>query len=205
MQSMDIFEAPRWYAIHTKSRQEDKADQNLRAWGIQTFSPKIREPRRNFNYGRPAYLTKPLFATYIFARFKANDLLHKISRTRGVQSVLSAGGNPCPVEDEIIDVIRARQNAAGFIKLNNDLNPGDKVIISGGYLRDFAGVFEEDRRDQDRVAILLTTITYQGRVVIEREWVRKAGCLNLLAPMFAMLFIQLQKSLEIYSLINSAQ
>ncbi len=175
MQTGNIFDVPRWYAIHTKPKQEDRADSNLSAWRIRTFNPKIRERRHSFTQGHPTYGTKPLFHRYIFAHFKASELLHKICFTRGVLSVVSFGGNPIPIDDEIIEFFQSRIGPGGFIKIGDDLLPGDKVIISGGHLKDLAGIFEGNLKDRDRVAILLTTISYQGRVMIERERVRKVS------------------------------
>ena len=39
-------ELPCWYAVHTQPRQEDRADQNMKAWDIDTFLPRLRERRR---------------------------------------------------------------------------------------------------------------------------------------------------------------
>lgn len=32
----------RWYAIHTKPNQENRAEHNLRSWNVETFAPKFR-------------------------------------------------------------------------------------------------------------------------------------------------------------------
>jgi transcriptional antiterminator RfaH len=164
----------RWYAIQTKPKQEDRAECNLRAWNVETFAPKIRERRFNMTFGKTTYVTKLLFSRYLFAQFNASDMLHKVSFTRGVQKVIRFGLSPSPVDDEIIELMRSRRDEDGFIRISDELSPGDKVVISNGYLKDFVGIFERKINDQDRVAILLTTICYQGRVMIERDWVRRA-------------------------------
>jgi transcriptional antiterminator RfaH len=168
--SIDV---PRWYAIQTKPKQEDRAECNLRAWNVETFAPKIRERRFNTAFGKPTYVTKLLFSRYIFAQFVASEILHKVTFTRGVQAVVCFGASLIPVDNEIIDLLRSRRDEDGFIRIGEELSPGDKVVIRNGYLKDFVGVFERKINDQDRVAIMLTTIGYQGRVLIERDWVRK--------------------------------
>ncbi len=180
-----IVDIPRWYAIHTKPKQEDRADSNLRAWNVKTFTPKIREKRLNTFTGKPSYFIKPLFSRYIFAHFKASDLLYKVCFTRGVQNVVCFGGNPSSISDEIIELIQSRIDKDGFVCIEEEsspadsvvaeLSPGDRVVIEKGYLKNFVGIFEGKVKNRDRVAILLTTISYQGRVVLEREWVRKAS------------------------------
>lgn len=167
-----------WYAVYTKPNQEERADSNLRSWQVETFSPKIKERRLNPFTGKPKYVVKPLFPRYIFARFKAEELLHKVCYTRGVHNVVRHGDTPTAVDDEIISIIRAREGEDGYVKVGEDapreeLHRGDKVKITDGPLKDFMGVFEETYPDDDRVALLLSAVSYQSRVVIDRASVKK--------------------------------
>lgn len=162
-----------WYAIHTKPRQEDRADNNLMAWRVETFAPKIRGRNYNPYTGKATFVIKPLFPRYIFARFNASDLLHKVNFTRGVQSVVSFCGEPCPVDEEIIRVIQSRKGADGLIKMDEDLHPGDRVIIGEGPLRNLEGIFNGYCKDEERASILLTTVNYQSRVIIERQSIKR--------------------------------
>ncbi|HEX8474387.1 MAG TPA: transcription termination/antitermination NusG family protein [Pyrinomonadaceae bacterium] len=165
--------ARRWYVIHTNPRQEERANNNLTAWQVTTFSPKIRERRLNPFTGAPTYITKALFPRYIFARFDAHDFLHKVRFTRGVHSVVSFGESPTPVDDEIIRLIQSRADENGFIKINDDFKPGDKVVIKDGPLQSLIGVFERETSEAHRVMILLETVSYQARLVVERAMVQK--------------------------------
>lgn len=162
-----------WYAIHTKPRQEDRADSNLRAWRVETFAPKIRERNYNTYTGKATFVTKPLFPRYIFARFMASNLLHKVYFTRGVQDVVCFGGKPCPINEDIIRVIKSRRATDGYIHMGENLQPGDKVIIGEGPLQSFAGIFDGYYKDEERVSILLTAVSYQSRVIVERQSIRK--------------------------------
>jgi transcriptional antiterminator RfaH len=168
-------DTPCWYVIHTKPKQEDRADFNLKAWNVKTFAPKIKEPRRDASTGKLTYQVQHLFPRYIFAQFRASELLHKVCFTRGVHSVVNFGGDPCPVADDIIELLQSRRSEDGFIHLGEELRHGDRVIINRGNLKNFAGVLEEKVDDQGRVTILLTAVSYQGRIVIEQDWVRKIG------------------------------
>ena len=163
----------RWYVIHTHPRQEDRADRNLRSQGIITFAPKLREHRYNPYRWEKTYLIKALFPRYIFARFQLMHFLNKVRFTRGVYSVVSFGGCPTPVDDEIITIMQSRIGEDGFISIRNEFEPGDEVIIDDGPLKSFRGIFEREMKDIDRLRILLTTISYQAHVVVERERVRK--------------------------------
>ena len=164
-----------WYVIHTKPMQEERAASNLSAWGIEILAPKINEPRYNPYSGKAIRIVKPLFPRYIFARFNARELLHKVSFTRGLQGVVSFGDGPCTVDDEIIELLKARQGSDGLIQLGEYLSPGDKVIIKDGPLKNFVGIFEGNVKENDRISIMLTTVRYQNHIVIDRDLVKKAS------------------------------
>jgi transcriptional antiterminator RfaH len=166
---------PQWYVVHTNPKQEDRAYSNLKCWGVETLHPKMKARRVNEFTGAPTYVTKPLFPRYIFAKFNARKQLAKISFTRGVHHVVSFGGQPTPVEEDVIKIISARIDENGFVKLGDDLKPGDKVVIKAGPLRDFQGVFERELNDNERISVLLTTISYQGRVVVRRDLLERAS------------------------------
>lgn len=164
-----------WYVIQTKPKQEERADSNLRAWGVETFFPKVKEPRYSPYTREPGFIIKALFPRYIFAQFDANSLVNKVRFTRGVQSVVSFGDIPTPVDDEIIFIIKSQIREDGFIRIGEEFKSGDKVIVKNGPLRNFVGIFEQKIKDTDRVSILLESVSYQGRIVIERERLKKIG------------------------------
>lgn len=163
---------PRWYAVRTHARQETRAEENLRAWHVETFAPRIRE--RRYAHGSYVPKIKPLFPRYIFARFKGDEMFHKISFTRGVEYIVGFGGKLTPVEDEIIEVIRKRVAEDGFIRLGEQFRAGDRVVIKEGPLKNFAGIFEREVKQDDRVMILLTAMSYQNHVVLDRDILRNA-------------------------------
>jgi transcriptional antiterminator RfaH len=162
-----------WYAIRTKAKQENRADINLRAWRVQTFTPKLKEHRRSGYGGR--YVSKPLFTRYIFAHFDASLLIHKINYTRGVQNVVSFGGSPVPIDDKVINLIRAQVDEDGFIRLGEELKLGDKVQVKFGPLKSLFGIFKQKIKDTDRVKILLSTVNYQSHLLIDREMIEKVN------------------------------
>jgi len=145
---------------------------NLKAWNVETFFPKIRDCRFNEFTGEPSYFTKPLFPGYLFARFELNNLLHKVRFTRGVHSVVCIGIDPAPVEDKVIDIIAAQIDAAGFVKIGADLDPGAKVLIQAGPLKGLTGIFKREASSADRIRILLDCVYFQAHVEVERKHVK---------------------------------
>ena len=164
---------PLWYVIHTLPRQEDRAESNLRAWGVETFAPKLKETRINEFSRQLNWVVGPLFPGYIFAHFRAGSLYHKVCYTRGVHSVVSFGNFPTPVEDEVISIVRSQIGQDGYVRMGEQFEPGDEVTIKAGPLKDFVGIFEREIKNADRVMILLKTINYQAHVEVERSLVKK--------------------------------
>lgn len=77
------------------------------------------------------------------------------------------------MDDEVIDLIKSRQGEDGLVRVGEDFRAGDKVVINEGPLKDLRGVFEGSVKEHDRVSILLSTVSYQGRVVLERAAVKR--------------------------------
>src|SRR6185295_11920843 len=163
-----------WYVVHTNPKQEERANSNLVAWGVETLHPKLKTRRHNEFTGVPTYITQPLFPRYLFAKFNAREQLSKILYTRGVHNVVCFGDSPASVSEEIIDVIRERIDHTGVVKARDDLKPGDRVVISAGPLRNLTGVFEREVKGNDRVMILLNAIGYQGHLEVERSLIERA-------------------------------
>jgi len=167
-------ERPQWYVLHTHLKQEERANENLRSWGVETLHARMRTRRYNKFTGAPTYVTQPLFPRYLFARFNAREQLPKIQFTRGVHNVVCFGESPASVDQDIIDLLRARIDENGFVKEDDELKPGDKVMINAGPLRNLMGIFEHEMKGSDRITILLTAIEYQGRLVVNRDMVQRA-------------------------------
>ena len=169
-----IDDRARWYAIQTRPKEEDRAEMNLRAWQVQTFAPKLKELRASGHNGQN--VSKPLFPSYIFARFNANKQLHNINYTRGVQNVVSFGGSPVSVHEDVISLLKAKVGEDGFIcREDEELEPGERVRINSGPFKSFVGIFKRKTKDKDRVRILLDAMNCQSHLSIDREIVEKVN------------------------------
>lgn len=170
---MNTAEVPclNWYVVHTKPKQEGRAEVNLRAWGIETLAPKLREARPARDCRDLLYRVVPLFPGYLFAHFGA-AALEKVRNTRGVHSIVGFGTCATPVADSVISMVRNRIEDDGFVRLAEPL-PGDRVEIIAGPLRSLSGVFERTLPARDRVVILLTTIGSTPRVQLPKAFIRK--------------------------------
>lgn len=173
MSRENIYEAPRWYAIHSRHRQEERVTENLRAWNVETFAPRMNRAVRQQYSDKLVYRTTSLFPGYIFARFEFNKMYHKVRYTRGVHSVVNFNNRPVPVENQIIDSMKHRVREDGLIEIGEDFEYGDEVIIQAGQFANFIGVFQREMSASERVVLLLNTINYQPSVIVEKEFVKK--------------------------------
>src|SRR5690606_15925478 len=64
---MNFIEGINWYAIQTKSKQEDLVAYYLSQLGMEILNPK--QMKEKFVWGRPKIVTEPLFPGYMFAKF----------------------------------------------------------------------------------------------------------------------------------------
>ena len=165
---------PLWYAVYTKPNEEERADSNLRAWGVKTFAPRIKGRRRSRGYSNVTNVIKHLFPRYIFAQCISNSDLHKVNYTRGVCNVVGFGEKPCPVDDIIIEAIQSQMGEEGFIQVGEDICKGEKVTIQDGPFESLDGIVEREMSDSDRLVVLLSSVSYQGRLIIKRALVKKA-------------------------------
>ena len=175
-----------WYVVHTHPKQEERANSNLQSWALETLSPKLRVNKYNEFTGQLTRLVKPLFPGYIFARFKFNDMYHRIRFARGVHSLVCFCNKPVPVDDEIVNMIRSRMGNDGFVKTTDDLKAGDEVIINEGRFQNLCGVFERELPDTERVRILLSTIGFQAHVVVNKNLVSKFSTAQRPSPSLSL-------------------
>jgi transcriptional antiterminator RfaH len=165
----------RWYVVHTKPKQEARAEANLRAWGIETLMPRLCE--RRYTRTAPLRIT-PLFPRYLFARFSAMRLLGKVRLTRGVHAVVGLGEHATPVDDQVIALVRGRIHDDGYVRIAEP-RPGDLVRIAEGPLRSLVGVFEREMDGRDRVMVLLTTMGCHARIHIAKASICRATALSV--------------------------
>ena len=100
-------------------------------------------------------------------------MFHKVRFTRGVYDVVNFGDYPTPVDDEIIAIIKSYISDDGFVMIGADFRPGEKVVVSDGALKGFTGIFEQEIKADERVMILLETVSYQAHAVLNKQLIRR--------------------------------
>jgi transcriptional antiterminator RfaH len=162
-----------WHLIHTHPRQEARAEHNLRTMNVETYVPVYRTGRHSRTASKGSGDFKPLFPRYVFARFKVNDLYHRVRFTRGVHAIVCFDDLPAIVDDEIIDLIRLRESKHGSVRLG-EFKAGDKVVVRGGAFERLHAIFERPTSDNERVVLLLESVGFQGRIIVDLDSIAPA-------------------------------
>lgn len=157
----------KWFAVHTKPRQEDLAVDALRLGEIETFYPKLR--RKKTIRRKLQWITRPLFPRYIFARFDYDQSQRFVHYANGVSRIIKFGDTPVIVDDSIIQAIRERAVEEIVTVQPPSFQRGDRVEIQDGPLRGLQGIFERDLSDSERVLILLECLAQGARVEVSRD------------------------------------
>ena len=162
---MDIetgVEDRQWYLIQTHHKQEERTCHNLIAISVETLHARLKTRRLNQFTRARTHITEPLFPRYIFAKFDAREQLHRVRFTGGVQNVVCFANKPAVVHSDIIDIIRARMDQNGFVKISNELKPGEQALLNVEPLRKLIGIFQREIKGSERNVILLSAIAYYG-------------------------------------------
>jgi transcriptional antiterminator RfaH len=158
-----------WYALRAKPNHERQAELSLQRLSLETFYPQMKQ--RRVIRRREQMIIGPLFPGYLFARLEIGVHYRAAKYARGVLDLVAFGSIPAVVDDEIIEGMRARLQDGCVPLPSLALTPGEVVRIQGGPLQGLEAVFEREMSDQQRIVLLLRTLTYQARVVLPIEQV----------------------------------
>ena len=162
-----------WYVVQTKLKKEKEAETYLSTKGVEIFNPLIEAfTLRN---GRMNKELKPFFPGYLFAKFDLEQNYPLVRWARGVRKVLGSGKIPTSVSEEVVEIIKARADTRGIVRVKHRLEPNDVVRIKTGPLKNLLGIFERWLSDSERVRILLNLIGYQPAVEIHYSMIEKVA------------------------------
>lgn len=160
-------ETLQWFVIQTNPREEEKALMHLSEKGFELFFPRTRVVRYQGLKSRE--FVRPLFPSYLFARFHHPEDYPYVVWTRGVKRVLGSDGKPTPVPQEVILTIKGQMDERGLVRVGRRLKPKDRVRIKSGPFKDLLALFERELDDKGRVEILLQVLGFQARLQLDES------------------------------------
>jgi transcriptional antiterminator RfaH len=155
--------------LYTKPHAERQVSQALLTRGIEIYLPTVQVWRAR----RRRVEEEPLFACYAFARIDLQQVgLSAVAWTPGLRHIVSCEGTPIVVPDAVIAYIHTRANQFIVHGLGR-LQPGDRVRIVQGPLKDLEAVFERHLSGYERAQVLVHVLGHLTRCDIPVEWLEQ--------------------------------
>jgi transcription antitermination factor NusG len=143
-------EAPKWYAIQTRSRHEKKVADEIQHKGISAFLPLVT---RLHNWSdRKKDVQLPLFPGYVFVHTTPSDKARiSVLQTPGVARFVGGQGHGTPIPDKQIEGIRVILDKNVPFELYPFLEINQRVRIRGGALDGVEGTLVAKNTDHSLV------------------------------------------------------
>ena len=170
--------ASHWYCLRSQPKHEHIAAAHLtQESGVEVYLPRIRF-KRSTRRG-PVWFTEALFPSYLFARFNLVSAARRVHSARGVRGIVHFGEQFPQIPDDVIADLRATIGADEIHILDQELRPGEEIVIAGGAFHDLKAVVTRVLPARQRVAVLLDFLGRQTMTevpldsVVRTENVRK--------------------------------
>ena len=148
------------------------AQEQLRDVVERAFLPLAKMQVRQ--QGRTFERVAPLFPCYLFAFFSLAETARRIRYTPGVRDVVRFGEQAATVPHWVIEQLTQRCEGGPVELATPQLSHGEAVRVVGGPFRHLDAVFDEYLTGTERVAVLLSVMNAERRVVMPTAMVMAA-------------------------------
>tara|TARA_R110001599_G_scaffold171353_1_gene362355 strand:- start:381290 stop:381787 length:498 start_codon:yes stop_codon:yes gene_type:complete len=131
-----------WYLIHTKSRQENRALQNLEQQGYKCYLPTLRAER--LRQGILEVTDEALFPRYLFIHLGQDESAKSwtpIRSTAGVSRLVSFGKEPAKVAESLIYLLQAQETTL-LVEPKRLYKTGERVRLTEGAFAGLEGIYQ---------------------------------------------------------------
>jgi transcription antitermination factor NusG len=161
-------DALNWYAIHTRSRFEQKVFDGLRGKSIESFLPKMLVMSRRKD--RRKKILVPLLPGYVFVQSDLNNREYlQILKTVGVVRMVGIKGRPAPAKEEEIASLMILDGTDRTVQNRAYMNKGDRIMIMEGPLKGLVGYYLRHKGQSDKVVVSVDLLQRSLEVEIE-DW-----------------------------------
>ena len=163
-----------WYALHTRSRFEQKVYDGLCGKSIEAFLPRIQVMSRRKD--RRKKILVPMLPGYVFTRsgLKAEEHLN-ILKTVGVVRMVGFKGTPVPANDEEIASLMILDGTDRTVQNRTYMNKGDLIMIMEGPLKGLVGFYLHHKEKTDKVVVSVDLLNRSLEVEVEGWALEKIG------------------------------
>ncbi|GAG50058.1 unnamed protein product, partial [marine sediment metagenome] len=119
--------------------------------------------------------TVPFFSCYLFVRLDPAGALPGVRWTTGLRRIVSFGGEPAVVGDNIVALMKKRlaeMAESGYPRCDR-FKPGERMRIRGGPLRDLEAIFDRALSSQDRAMVLVDLLGRWTRCEVDVSCLKK--------------------------------
>jgi transcription termination/antitermination protein NusG len=158
----------KWYAVHTRSRFEQKVYDGINGKSIKVFLPRIQVISRRTDRHKKIFV--PLLPGYVFVNstLDPNEYLN-ILKTAGVVRLIGFEGKPVPARDEEINSLMILDGTDRTVQNRDYINKGDKVIIMEGPLKGLVGFYLRQKGQGNKIVVSIDLLNRSLEVDIE-DW-----------------------------------
>ena len=156
----------KWYAVHTRSRFEQKVFNGINGKSIEVFLPRIQVMSRRKD--RRKKILVPLLPGYVFVRTDLNPEEHlNILKTVGVVKMVGFMGKPVPAREEEIASLVILDGTDRTVQNRGYINKGDMVMIMEGPLKGLVGFYLRHRDKDDKIVVSIELLHRSLEVAVE--------------------------------------
>ena len=136
-----------WYLVQLKPNGHRLAKANLEKQGFKAFLPLQNVKKRSAHKFVDRLV--PLFAGYMFVELDTTqNAWRKVNSTLGVARIVSLGGTPTLVPNEIVNEFISRCDGDGILRPTQGLEVCQDVQVLRGPFANFVAKVEEISPDQ---------------------------------------------------------
>ena len=147
-----------WFLLQTKSRQEQRAAENLDRQSVTSFCPMIMVEK--ISRSRRVESLEVLFPGYLFVQLgETSASATSVRSTRGVSHFVTTAGAPIKVPKSLIDQLRERVAVNADLVASSLPKVGEEMEIIEGPFRGLNAVFSQP--DGNSRALVLVTMLNQ--------------------------------------------
>ncbi|UOE48295.1 UpxY family transcription antiterminator [Mucilaginibacter sp. SMC90] len=145
----------KWYPVYTNPRAEKKAYEALMSKGINVYLPLHRQLKQWSD--RRKWVEEPFLKSYLFVNIAEQEQA-EVLMTKGISRFLYFSGKPAVMPDKQIHELKLLMASPYELEVTEeDLQPGEKIIIKAGALKGMMGEVVS-RRSQKQLILRLESI-----------------------------------------------
>ncbi len=142
----------KWYALHTRSRFEQKVFDGLRGKELEAFLPRVQVMSRRKD--RRQKILIPMIPGYVFVRsILTPEAYYPIIKTVGVVRMIGVQGKPVPANTDEIEALMILDGTDRTVQNRSYMRKGDRVMIMEGPFQGLVGFYLHHKGKGRRVII----------------------------------------------------